>query len=160
MSGAHCTSEVRILLPIEISLFSQKTATYISDRLLNALKVWILNSILFLMPTVHEKVDSKTNRRAIYAAVLQCYHIRCVRMCKDIRIKIQGQSLLMSPPPPPPPPLTSSVSVPEWFELAGAKSNSRQKAGPHIDLPLVPTLSKSRVENCKLEKQALINIQS
>jgi len=155
MSGAHCTSEVRILLPIEISLFSQKTATYISDRLLNALKVWILNSILFLMPTVHEKVDSKTNRRAIYAAVLQCYHIRCVRMCKDIRIKIQGQSLLMSPPP-----LTSSVSVPEWFELAGAKSNSRQKAGPHIDLPLVPTLSKSRVENCKLEKQALINIQS
>ena len=63
----------------------------------------------------------------------------------------------MSSPPPPPPPLSSSVSVPEWFELAGAKSNSRQKAGPHIDLPLVPTLSKSRVENCKLEKQTLRN---
>ena len=83
MSGAHCTSEVRILLPIEISLFSQKTVTYISDLLLNALEVWILNSILFLMPTVHEKVDSKTNRRAIYM-LLSCNAITsgvCVCVC-------------------------------------------------------------------------------
>lgn len=84
MSGAHCTSEVRILLPIEISLFSQKTVTYISDLLLNALKVWILSSILFLMPTVHEKVDSKTNTRAIY--MLLCCNAITSGVCVCVRI--------------------------------------------------------------------------
>lgn len=33
----------------------------------------------------------------------------------------------------------------EYPVFAGPNSNSRQKAGPHIDLPLLPTLSKSRI---------------
>lgn len=33
------------------------------------------------------------------------------------------------------------------FVLAGPNRSSRQKAGPQIDLPLLPTLSKSREEN-------------
>jgi len=36
----------------------------------------------------------------------------------------------------------------EDLAFAGPNSNSRQNALPHIDLPLLATLSKSRKENC------------
>lgn len=37
----------------------------------------------------------------------------------------------------------------EYPMLAGPKSNSRQKVGPHIDLPFFPTLSISCTVSCK-----------
>jgi DNA polymerase II small subunit/DNA polymerase delta subunit B len=49
---------------------------------------------------------------------------------------------------------TSSLDVvpDEFFALAGPNSNSKQKAGPHIDLPFFPTLSKSPTVNCNISE--------
>lgn len=46
-----------------------------------------------------------------------------------------------------------STDCRQRFGFAGPNSNSKEKEGPHIDLALLPTLSKSLKENCKMKKK-------